>query len=58
LTSHAAEEVHKDKWVQQLHAQIQTFLTENIAWLGLPESHAEPKMMDYACGSGVVSRVR
>jgi hypothetical protein len=53
--------VFKDKWVHDLQSQISEFLTGNMDWIGVqlpPSENGRPtKLMDYACGNGIVSRV-
>ncbi|CAG9976907.1 unnamed protein product [Clonostachys byssicola] len=56
---HAAQSVFKDKWVHDLQAQISEFLTTNVEWLALPtgtQESSSSKLMDCACGNGIVSR--
>lgn len=62
LCSQAVHSAFKQKWVQDLHAQVSEFLAGNVEWLGLPspigeDGRTETKMMDYACGNGIISRV-
>ncbi|KAJ5107498.1 hypothetical protein N7456_004173 [Penicillium angulare] len=56
----ASQNVFKDKWVHDLQNQISEFLTGNPDWIGVQLSGSEDarsaKMMDYACGNGIVSR--
>ncbi|KAJ5710644.1 hypothetical protein N7488_004800 [Penicillium malachiteum] len=56
----ASKLVFKDKWVHDLQAQISEFLKGNAEWIGIQTSDAEnsgqTKLMDYACGNGIVSR--
>ncbi|VUC31141.1 unnamed protein product [Clonostachys rosea] len=57
--NHAAESVFKDQWVHDLQAQISDFLIANIDWLSIPsdtQKTPSAKLMDYACGNGIVSR--
>ncbi|GJD02119.1 Methyltransferase domain-containing protein [Colletotrichum higginsianum IMI 349063] len=57
--NHAAEAVYKDKWVHDLQYQILDFLKSHVDWLALPKDIQEnrpAKMMDYACGNGIVTR--
>lgn len=62
LTAHsqASHSVFKDKWVHDLQKQISEFLTSHIDWIGVQAPNDEArytKIMDYACGNGIVSRV-
>ncbi|CCF37398.1 hypothetical protein CH063_08747, partial [Colletotrichum higginsianum] len=44
-----------------LQYQILDFLKSHVDWLALPKDIQEnrpAKMMDYACGNGIVTRVR
>lgn len=47
--------------MHDLQAQISEFLKGNAEWIGIQTSDAEntgqTKLMDYACGNGIVSRV-
>ncbi|KAJ6023651.1 hypothetical protein N7540_004448 [Penicillium herquei] len=56
----ASQNVFKDKWVHDLQNQISEFLTGNPDWIGVQLSGNEDgrsvKVMDYACGNGIVSR--
>lgn len=42
-------------WVKIMAAQITNELQASLAWMQVPSN---AKMLDYACGNGVVSRVR
>ncbi|OQE38986.1 hypothetical protein PENCOP_c007G02592 [Penicillium coprophilum] len=57
---HAAQDVFKAKWVQDIQAQIAEFLTGSVDWIGIQsptgDNSRQTKMMDYACGNGTVSR--
>lgn len=59
VPSDASKSVFKDKWVHDLQAQISGFLQENAEWVGVPEQSrpGQKKLMDYACGNGIVTRV-
>ncbi|PIG81505.1 hypothetical protein AARAC_010564 [Aspergillus arachidicola] len=55
----AAKSVFKYKWVHDLQKQISDFLASNVDWIGIqsPSNNTErqTKLMDYACGNGIVS---
>lgn len=60
--STAAQSAHNDKWVFDLQAQISAFLIASTEWLGLKlpqdaQGQTTARLMDYACGNGIVSRV-
>ena len=57
----------KQEWVQNLMRQIAENLQSHIDWIGIRRTTATGgmasqdtpvKMLDYACGSGIASRVR
>ncbi|CZT21196.1 uncharacterized protein RCC_07058 [Ramularia collo-cygni] len=55
----ASEDTQQAAWVNDLYAQIGTFLMdpESSSWLGLPPpGEPQQKMLDYACGIGLPSR--
>ncbi|KAJ5206572.1 hypothetical protein N7491_002813 [Penicillium cf. griseofulvum] len=58
--NHASQDVYKAKWVQGVHNQIAEFLTGSINWIGVQtmtcNNSRQTKLMDYACGNGIVSR--
>ncbi|KAI3286973.1 hypothetical protein DTO002I6_7952 [Penicillium roqueforti] len=56
--NHASQHVFKDKWIQDLQTQIFDFLTDNVDWIGVQSStdSRQTKLMDYACGNGIISR--
>lgn len=59
--SNHAEDTFKAKWVQEMHRQIIAWIQTNRSWAGIPEnySHEEGtgvRIMDYACGNGILSR--
>ncbi|KAK9241081.1 S-adenosyl-L-methionine-dependent methyltransferase [Lipomyces kononenkoae] len=53
-----AAELYKQKFVQDGQKQISEFLAGHEDWIGVqpPREARQTKLMDYACGSGVVSR--
>ena len=54
----ASQDCHRAQWVNDLQAQIGTFLTDpsSSTWLGLPATgEPQAKMLDYACGDGLPS---
>jgi hypothetical protein len=61
VTSNASQLVFKDKWVHDLQNQISEFLMGNLDWIGVQsptvDNSRQTKLMDYACGNGIVSRV-
>ncbi|KAK3709678.1 hypothetical protein LTR37_010705 [Vermiconidia calcicola] len=55
----AAEErdpgaMYCEAWVQDLVLKIQTYLQQNVDWLGIDLAE-EARVLDYACGHGTVS---
>ncbi|KOS38158.1 hypothetical protein ACN38_g11022 [Penicillium nordicum] len=58
--NNASQNVFKDKWVHDLQNQISEFLTGNLDWIGVQsptvDNNRQTKLMDYACGNGIVSR--
>ncbi|KGO74478.1 hypothetical protein PITC_099790 [Penicillium italicum] len=58
--NHASGHVFKDQWVHDLQKQIFEFLTEKVDWIGIEppigDNSRQTKLMDYACGNGIVSR--
>ncbi|KAK4862876.1 hypothetical protein LT330_003009 [Penicillium expansum] len=58
--NHASGHVFKDQWVHDLQKQIFNFLTGNVDWIGIQppssDNTRQTKLMDYACGNGIVSR--
>jgi len=57
INSQVAADVFKHPWIQRLCNQISDELREKIDWIGIPERPEGNKMLDYACGNGVASRV-
>ncbi|PGH14589.1 hypothetical protein AJ79_02924 [Helicocarpus griseus UAMH5409] len=59
--SNSADALFKDKWVQDMQAQMREFLEKNIEWLGITgapgDEDREKKMLDYACGNGFLTRI-
>ncbi|UNI18567.1 hypothetical protein JDV02_004827 [Purpureocillium takamizusanense] len=55
---HVAATIFDTPWVAKLGEQVTQELRENFAWFGVRAGSAgsATKMLDYACGSGVVSR--
>ncbi|KAJ5187893.1 hypothetical protein N7449_010887 [Penicillium cf. viridicatum] len=58
--NHASHLVFKDKWIHDLQNQVFEFLTSNVDWIGIQiptgDNERQTKLMDYACGNGIVSR--
>ena len=48
------------KWVQDLSKQVTKELQSKVDWIGIPQQSEGKavRMLDYACGSGLVSAVR
>jgi len=57
--SNVAPAVFQWPWIVELCNQITRELRANIDWIGIqPPSTRPTKILDYACGNGVASRVR
>ncbi|EPE10583.1 methyltransferase type 11 [Ophiostoma piceae UAMH 11346] len=59
--SNLAEDMFKLKWVQEMHRQVIEWLQTNRTWLGIHEearfeAGTGVRIMDYACGNGILSR--
>ncbi|KOS44966.1 hypothetical protein ACN38_g4123 [Penicillium nordicum] len=58
--NNASHHVFKDKWIQDMQNQVLEFLTGNVDWIGVQfptgDNERQTKLMDYACGNGIVSR--
>lgn len=52
-----AGSAYKADWVRDLLQQISTFLRDNVEWVAKPQEGGL-KVLDYACGGGIVSMVR
>jgi hypothetical protein len=57
-----APNIFSEPWVLGLTNQVSNELQEQVAWikggsLSLNTADQETKMLDYACGDGMVSRV-
>ena len=62
LTSKVAATVFDTPWIQKLCSQISDELRDQVDWIGFPKKNTENKekkirMLDYACGNGLASRV-
>ncbi|EEP79607.1 predicted protein [Uncinocarpus reesii 1704] len=56
--SENAETIFDQDWIRALGLQIETHLKENLAWMGIdPKQNEGKKMLDYACGDGLLSHV-
>lgn len=59
IFSTKVDKMYKELWVQKLTRQISDHLRSNLTWLGIGESSsASVRLLDYACGTGSVSKVR
>lgn len=57
--SNAPPALFRWPWIIELCNQISKELRSNIDWIGIrPPSSRPTKLLDYACGDGVASRVR
>jgi hypothetical protein len=45
-------------WIKDLTKLISSSLRNNFDWLGVPQHDGGIKLLDYACGNGVVSMVK
>ena len=57
--SSQAQNVFLIPWIQNLAKQITDWLQQHTAWIGIQHSTSGKgyKMLDYACGGGMVSKV-
>lgn len=61
-TSKVAADVFTIPWIVEMSNQIVANLSENTEWIGIKRSESDGnsqtiKMLDYACGNGLASRV-
>lgn len=54
-----ADTMMKQEWALALGDQITTYIQTHVEWIGVDPSKpvAPVRMLDYACGNGVASRV-
>ncbi|KAJ4245212.1 hypothetical protein NW762_014082 [Fusarium torreyae] len=52
-----AAEVFKYPWILRLCNEVSEELRQNIDWIGVSAKQDESRMLDYACGNGVASRI-
>ncbi|KAI1330417.1 S-adenosyl-L-methionine-dependent methyltransferase [Xylariaceae sp. FL0255] len=57
-----AQTIYNQDWAKKITAQLQEFLKSNVDWIGIskpsssvPKSSPGAKLLDYACGFGVMS---
>lgn len=56
--SNIAESLDSTPWIQTCLKQATEELQRNVEWIGVRSSeHEKSKLLDYACGTGVISRV-
>ena len=57
-SSTQVEKISSEPWIQDLTLQILEHLRSNVAWMGLQDgTQTAAKMLDYACGPGIASKV-
>ena len=57
IGSTIAPNIEQTKWMQDGMQLVYSELQANVEWIGLQEA-GKSRMLDYACGTGVVARVR
>ena len=45
-----------DTWQKKLFLQITTFIQQNLDFIGIPKHKGPITLLDYACGTGMISR--
>lgn len=57
--SSVAATIFEEPWVKELCAQISNELKDHIEWIEVRHTDDQSglKMLDYACGNGIASRV-